>query len=59
MQLSCENGPMFGALQHPGVTWWLTPHFSVSLNYRYITLDKGGYYGNSQGINSRALSVLE
>ncbi len=42
-----------------GINWWLTPYFNVNLNYRYITLDKNGVEGTSQGINSRVLLMLE
>lgn len=42
-----------------GINWWLSPYFSLHLNYRYITLDKDGLEGNSQGINSRIVLVLE
>jgi phosphate-selective porin OprO and OprP len=42
-----------------GINWWLTPYFNVNLNYRYITLDKDGLEGTSQGINTRVVLVLE
>jgi phosphate-selective porin OprO/OprP len=42
-----------------GLNWWLTPYFNVNLNYRYITLDKDGLDGNSQGINTRVVLILE
>lgn len=42
-----------------GVNWWLTPIFHVSMNYRHITLDRGGLHGSSEGINARVLLVLE
>lgn len=42
-----------------GINWWLSPYFNVNLNYRYITLDRYGIEGNSQGINSRVTLMLE
>ena len=42
-----------------GVSWWLTPTFNVNMNYRYITLDRFGVVGNSSGIMTRVLLLLE
>jgi len=42
-----------------GLSWWLTPVFSVSMNYRFITLDRFGVSGDSSGLNVRVLLVLE
>jgi phosphate-selective porin OprO/OprP len=42
-----------------GINWWLTPYMNVNMNYRYITLDKGGEEGTSQGMNTRLVLVLE
>ncbi len=42
-----------------GLNWWLSPYLHVSLNYRYITLDRFGFEGTSQGINSRLMLILE
>jgi phosphate-selective porin OprO and OprP len=42
-----------------GINWWLSPYFNVNLNYRYITLDRFGTEGSSQGINSRVTLMLE
>lgn len=42
-----------------GLNWWLTPVFNFNLNYRYITLDRFGVVGNSSGIMTRVLLVLE
>lgn len=42
-----------------GVNWWLSPYFNVNLNYRYITLDRFGDEGTSQGMNARLMLVLE
>jgi len=41
------------------VNWWLSPIFNVSVNYRYITLDRSGLNGSSDGINARVMLVLE
>ena len=42
-----------------GISWWLTPQFKASLNYRYITLNRDGTEGQSQGINTRVIIALE
>ncbi len=42
-----------------GVNWWLTPSMSFNVNYRHITLDKGGIRGTSQGVNSRIVLTLD
>ena len=42
-----------------GINWWLSPIFNVSLNYRYIDLDRFGVDGQSHGFNARVLLVLE
>ena len=42
-----------------GVNWWLTPSFQLSLNARHVWLDRGGVEGESSGINSRLLLMLE
>lgn len=43
-----------------GLTWWLTPVFNVSANYRWITLDEGlGERGKSNGFAIRILLLLE
>ena len=42
-----------------GVNWWLTPFFQLSLNARHVWLDQGGLEGESSGINSRLLLMLE
>ncbi len=42
-----------------GLNWWLTPLLHVGVDYRYITLDKGGLDGVSHGINTRVLVALE
>ena len=42
-----------------GVNWWLTPFFQLSLNARHIWLDKDGLQGESSGMNTRLLLMLE
>ena len=42
-----------------GVSWWLTPFFSVGVNYRYIWNTRLGVKGTSSGLNSRVLLLLE
>ena len=42
-----------------GLNWWLTPYFSVSLNYRYIWTSRNGIEDSSSGFNSRLVLLLE
>ena len=42
-----------------GVSWWLTPFFSVGMNYRYIWNTRLGVEGTSSGFNGRLLLLLE
>ena len=42
-----------------GVSWWLTPVFSVGVNYRYIWNTRLGVEATSSGLNSRLLLLLE
>jgi phosphate-selective porin OprO/OprP len=42
-----------------GLNWWLTPVMNVNINYRYITLDRFGVEGTSQGFNTRVALSLE
>jgi phosphate-selective porin OprO/OprP len=42
-----------------GVNWWLTRSTSLSVNYRYITLDRFGVLGNSSGLNARMTLMLD
>ena len=42
-----------------GLTWWLTPVFSVSANYRYIWNTRLGVEGTSGAFISRLLLLLE
>ena len=42
-----------------GLSWWLTPFFSVGMNYRYIWNTRLGVEGTSSGLNTRVLLLLE
>jgi phosphate-selective porin OprO/OprP len=42
-----------------GLTWWLTPVFSVSGNYRHIRNTLDGVEGTSSGFSARLLLILE
>ena len=42
-----------------GLTWWLTPVFNTSVNFRDIRLDRYGIVGHSAGINLRLTLMLE
>jgi phosphate-selective porin OprO/OprP len=42
-----------------GVNWWFTRSTSLSVNYRDITLDRFGTEGDSSGLNSRIVLMLD
>ena len=42
-----------------GLTWWATPFFGVSANYRYIWNELDGLEGESSGLNARLMLLLE
>ena len=42
-----------------GVNWWFTRSALLSVNYRYITLDRLDTEGNSSGLNARILLMLD
>jgi len=42
-----------------GVNWWLSPIFNINMNYRFITLDRGGVEGDSNGFMTRVTLLLE
>ena len=42
-----------------GLNWWLNPIFGISANYRWITLDRDGLIGESDGFNTRIVLMLE
>ena len=42
-----------------GTNWWLTPTFSVGVNYRHIRLDRFGTRGTAGGLMARVALMLE
>lgn len=42
-----------------GLTWWLSPVFGVSMNYRYIWNTLDGIEGTSSGITTRLMLMLQ
>ncbi|ARN74225.1 hypothetical protein BST96_08880 [Oceanicoccus sagamiensis] len=42
-----------------GANWMLTPYMYFTLNYRYITLDRYGEEGDTHGLNTRLVLLLE
>ena len=42
-----------------GLNWWLSPVFNVNLNYRFVDNELGGINGDSSGIMTRVMVVLE
>ena len=42
-----------------GLNWWLTPFFSVNMGYKYIWNEKDGVKGESSGLLTRLILVLE
>jgi phosphate-selective porin OprO/OprP len=42
-----------------GVNWWLTPIFNVNLNYRFVNNQTNGLSGDSSGVMTRLMLVLE
>jgi phosphate-selective porin OprO/OprP len=42
-----------------GLNWWLTPFFSVNMGYKYIWNEKDGEKGESSGLLTRLILVLE
>ena len=42
-----------------GLNWWLSPTFNVNMNYRFVDNDLGGINGQSSGIMTRVMVVLE
>jgi phosphate-selective porin OprO/OprP len=42
-----------------GVNWWFTRSTHLSMNYRYITLDRFDTQGDSSGLNARILLMLD
>ena len=52
-----EGGDM--NIASAGVRWWLTPFMYIDTNYRYITLDRFGTTGYSNGFQTRIMLSLE
>jgi len=42
-----------------GLNWYLSPIFSLALNYRHIQLDRYGVRGSSDGLMGRVILMLE
>ena len=60
--LDLTDGPVDGGemdIISLELNWWLSPVFNVKLNYRFIDNDRGGINGQSSGIMTRVMVVLE
>ena len=60
--LDLTDGPVDGGemdIFSVGLNWWLSPIFNVNMNYRFIDNDLGGINGQSSGIMTRVLVLLE
>ena len=60
--IDLEDGPVRGGemdIASLGLTWWATPFFGVSANYRYIWNTLDGVEGTSSGLNTRIMLLLE
>jgi phosphate-selective porin OprO/OprP len=55
------NGGMSGEMDiwSAGINWWASPYMNINFNYRYITLDRYGVEGSSQGVVTRVVLLLE
>jgi phosphate-selective porin OprO/OprP len=42
-----------------GLNWWLTPFFTINMGYKYIWNERGGQEGESSGLLTRLILVLE
>jgi phosphate-selective porin OprO/OprP len=42
-----------------GLNWWLTPFFSINAGYKYIWNEKDGEKGESSGMMTRLILILE
>jgi phosphate-selective porin OprO/OprP len=42
-----------------GLNWWLTPFFTVNIGYKYIWNERKGQEGESSGVLTRIILVLE
>jgi phosphate-selective porin OprO/OprP len=60
--LDLDDGPIRGGemdVYSLGLNWWLTPATQVSMDYRYISLDRYGEIGHSRGANARLVLMLD
>jgi phosphate-selective porin OprO/OprP len=60
--LDLTDGPVDGGemdIISLGLNWWLSPIFNVNLNYRFVDNDRGGITGQSSGIMTRVMLVME
>ena len=60
--LDLTDGPIDGGdmdIISLGLNWWLSPIFNVNMNYRFIDNDMGGINGQSSGIMTRVMVMLE
>jgi len=42
-----------------GLNWWLTPFFTINMGYKYIWNERDGVKGESSGLLTRLILVLE
>jgi phosphate-selective porin OprO/OprP len=42
-----------------GLNWWLTPFFTVNMGYKYIWNERSGQQGESSGLLTRLILILE
>jgi phosphate-selective porin OprO/OprP len=42
-----------------GLNWWPSSYLNMNINYRYVSFDRLGMEGDSHGINSRIMIILE
>jgi hypothetical protein len=41
------------------LNWWLTPYFLISTDVRHVWHEQAGLNGESTGLNTRLLLILE
>ena len=61
-QIDLTDGTLDGGemdIPSLGINWWLTRSAQLSVNYRYISLDRFATEGNSSGVNARLLLMLD
>jgi phosphate-selective porin OprO/OprP len=60
--LDLDDGLIHGGemdIASAGLTWWLNPIFGVNVNYRYIWNELDGVRGESSGLNTRLILILQ